>query len=215
MAPSAPVLAESSRQYVEAAKVAHVVAEYLELNGHEARAHVDGRYQVLCAPLAQQAGLGHVGRIGILIHRRYGPCVRLSVVTTNIALPATTGDHSYMEGFCAICKKCADNCPSRSIPHGEKPVSRGFAHWSVDQESCYAFWRRTGTDCSVCIASCPFTKPDSPVHRLVRAYVTRNPVNRRIALLGDDLFYGRRLRLRSSNPKLEDLAHLWKISRDS
>ncbi len=211
MAPSAPVLAESSRQYVEAAKIAHVVAEYLELNGHEARAHVDGRYRVLCAPLAQDAGLGHVGRIGILMHRRYGPCVRLAVVTTRAELPVTTQDHSYMESFCEICKKCSDNCPSRSIPGGDKPVSRGFAHWSVDQESCYAFWRRTGTDCSVCIAACPFTKPDSAVHRLVRAYIRRNRLNQRLALLGDDLLYGRKLRLRPSNPGPGELARRWKI----
>ncbi|NOZ93576.1 MAG: 4Fe-4S dicluster domain-containing protein [Acidobacteria bacterium] len=211
MAPSAPVLAESSRQYVEAAKIAHVVAEYLALAGHEARAHVDGRYQVLCAPLAQDAGLGHVGRIGILMHRRYGPCVRLSVVTTTAELPLTTGDHRYMEDFCRICGKCADNCPSRSIAHGGPPVSRGFAHWSVDQESCYAFWRRTGTDCSVCIASCPFTKPDSAIHRLIRAAIRRNPLNRRLALLGDDLFYGRKLRLRPENPDLDELASRWKI----
>jgi len=211
MAPSAPVLAESSRQYVEAAKIAHVVAEYLALAGHEARAHVDGRYRVLCAPLAEDAGLGHVGRIGILMHRRYGPCVRLSVVTTTAELPLTRGDHSYMEDFCRICKKCADNCPSRSIPRGDPPVSRGFAHWSVDQESCYAFWRRTGTDCSVCIASCPFTKPDSAIHRLIRAYIRRNPVNRRLALLGDDLFYGRKLRLRPENPGLHELARRWRI----
>jgi len=211
MAPSAPVLAESSRQYVEAAKIAHLVAEYLELNGHEARAHVDGRYQVLCAPLAEDAGLGHVGRIGILMHRRYGPCVRLSVVTTTARLPVTRGDHSYMESFCRICRKCAENCPTRSLPHGERPVSRGFAHWSVDQESCYAFWRRTGTDCSVCIASCPFTKPDTRIHRLVRAYIRRNPLNRRLALLGDDLFYGRRLKLRPSNPSSMELARRWKI----
>jgi len=209
MAPSAPVLAESSRQYVEAAKIAHMVAEYLELKGYEARAHVDGHYQVLCAPLAQSAGLGHVGRIGILMHRRYGPCVRLSVVTTNAPLPVSTGEHSYMESFCQICKKCADNCPSRSISRNGRPVSRGFAHWSVDQESCYAFWRRTGTDCSVCIASCPFTKPDTLIHRLVRAYIRRNVLNQRLALLGDDLLYGRQLKLRPANPDLDELASRW------
>ncbi len=211
MAPAAPVLAESSRQYVEAAKIAHLVAELLALNGYEARAHVDARYRVLCAPLAEDAGLGHVGRIGIFMHRRYGPCVRLSIVTTNAELPETPGDFAYMEHFCRICKKCADNCPSRAIPRDEKPVRRGFPHWSIDQEKCYSFWRRIGTDCSICIASCPFTKPDSLVHRLVRLYIRRNLLNQRIALLGDDLFYGRRTKRRSANPTLEELARCWKL----
>ncbi len=209
MAPAAPVLAESSRQYVEAAKIAHLVAELLALNGYEARAHVDARYRVLCVPLAHDAGLGRVGRLGIFMHHRYGPCVRLSVVTTNAELPPTSGNHAYMEHFCRICKKCADNCPSRSIPHGDKPASRGFPHWSIDQESCYSFWRRIGTDCSICIASCPFTKPDALIHRLVRTYIRRNRINQRLALLGDDLFYGRHLKVRAHNPTLKEVARRW------
>jgi len=202
-APAVPVLLESSRQYVESAKIAHLVAEYLALAGHDATAHVDGHYEVICAALAQAAGLGHVGRMGILMHRRLGPAVRLAVVTTDAELPPTTGDHTHMERFCEICMKCARACPARAIPGGGRPVSRGFAHWSVDQERCYAFWRRIGTDCAVCIRACPFTKPDTAVHRLVRWYVTRNPVAQRIALLADDLFYGRRPRLPAANPPLE------------
>jgi hypothetical protein len=40
---------------------------------------------------------------------------------------------------------------------------------------------------------CPYTKPDTFVHRLVRFYISRNPFNQRLALFLDDLFYGRRL----------------------
>ncbi len=204
-APTLPVLLESSRQYVTGAVIAHVIAEYLTSHGYQATAHVDGNYEVVCAPLAQDAGLGHVGRMGIFMHHRLGPCVRLSVVTTDLELPATEGDHRHMEAFCEICRKCAEACPSRSIPAGERPVSRGFPHWSIDQESCYTFWRRIGTDCAVCIRSCPFTKPDTALHRVVRWFVRRNPMNRRLALWADDLFYGRRPRLDPENPSFEEL----------
>jgi len=194
-APAAPVMVESSRQYVEAARIAWVIAEYIRQLGWDARAHVDANYEVICPPLAQAAGLGHVGRMGIFMHRVHGPCVRLAVVTTDLALPATRGDHSAMEHFCAICRKCADNCPAGAIERGGPPVSRGFAHWSVVQEKCYGFWRTAGTDCAVCVKVCPYTKPDTAVHRLARWYVSRNPVNQRLALLADDLLYGRRHRL--------------------
>lgn len=194
-APAAPVMVESSRQYVEAARIAWVVAEYIRQLGWDARAHVDANYEVICPPLAEAAGLGHVGRMGILMHRVHGPCVRLAVVTTDLALPPTAGDHAAMEHFCRICRKCADNCPSGAVARGEMPVSRGFAHWSVDQEKCYSFWRTAGTDCAVCVKVCPYTKPDSLVHRLARWYVGRNPVNQRLALWADDLLYGRRRRL--------------------
>jgi len=199
-APSLPVILESSRAYLQCAVVAHLITRYLALRGVEARAHVDAHYEVVCAPLAQEAGLGHVGRMGIFMHRRLGPSVRLAVVTTNLELPVTSGDHSYMERFCTICRKCARSCPSRAIPAEGRPTSRGFPHWSIDQESCYTFWRRIGTDCAVCIRSCPFAKPDTAIHRLLRWFVARNALAQRLALWGDDLFYGRRLRLPPVNP---------------
>lgn len=204
-APGLPVIMESSRGYVNAAILAHQVAELLCSHGFAAHANVDGNYEVICAPLAQHAGMGWVGRMGIFMHHVHGPCCRIAVVTTNAPLPETDGDHDYMEDFCGVCKKCADNCPSRSISDGECPTSRGFQHWSIDQESCYSFWRKIGTDCAVCIRSCPFSKPDTLIHRLARWYIRRNPVNRWVALQMDDLFYGRRLSISAKNP---DFSHM-------
>lgn len=51
-APALPAILESSRQYVEAAKIANIIAEYVRGFGYQARAHTDGNYQVLCVPLA-------------------------------------------------------------------------------------------------------------------------------------------------------------------
>jgi reductive dehalogenase len=198
-APSVAVLVESSRQYVESAKIAMITAEYLRLLGFEARAHTDGNYETLCVPLAVDAGLGELGRMSLLMHRQYGPCVRLSVVTTDAPLVESEKKKLFIEEFCRICKKCADNCPSRAITAGEEPFSRGFRHWSTDQEKCYGFWKRVGTDCGVCIRACPYTKPDTLFHRLVRFYISRNPLNQRIALFFDDLLYRRLVRISTRN----------------
>ncbi|MCK4766177.1 MAG: 4Fe-4S dicluster domain-containing protein [Candidatus Aminicenantes bacterium] len=193
-APGLPVVLESSRQYVEAAKIANILAEYIRSFGCDARAHTDGNYQVLCVPLAVDSGVGVLGRLGLLLHPVYGPCVRISVVTTDIELLPTPKEKKFspMETFCRICKKCADNCPSRAITHDEEPVSRGVRHWSIAQEQCFSMWKKFGTDCGLCISVCPYTKPDTLVHKLVRFYVSRNPVNQRLALFFDDLLYGRR-----------------------
>lgn len=199
--PSLPVIIESSHQYVEAAKIASIIAEYLRLLGGDARGHTDANYQVLCVPLAQAAGLGELGRIGILVHPVYGPCVRISVVTTDLELvPGSPKKDRRIDHFCRVCRKCADNCPSRSIPGGDEPLSRGCRHWSIDQEKCYSFWRNIGTDCAFCIWVCPYTKPDTLVHRLVRFYISRNALNQRIALFFDDLLYGRKIPLAKGNP---------------
>ncbi len=200
-APGLPVIMESSRQYVESAKIANIIAQYLRDLGYDSRAHTDGNYEVLCVPLAVDAGLGALGRIGIFMHPIHGPCVRLSAVTTELILPQSEprkhrDSINSIQPFCEICKKCADNCPTHSIHNGEEPHSRGFAHWSVNQESCFAYWKHIGTDCGFCIRVCPYTKPDSPIHKLIRFYISRNPMNRRIALFMDDLFYSRLLKNR-------------------
>ncbi|MBN2400248.1 MAG: 4Fe-4S dicluster domain-containing protein [Candidatus Aminicenantes bacterium] len=199
-APTLPVVMESARQYVETAKIASLVAAFIRNLGYRARAHTDGNYQVLCVPLAVEAGLGELGRLGLLIHPVYGPCVRLAVITTELELPATPKRSLHIGTFCRICKKCADNCPTKAITTDEEPASRNFRHWSVIQENCYAFWKQIGTDCAVCIRSCPYTKPDTLLHRLVRFYVSRNPLNQRLALLMDDFFYGRKKKISPLNP---------------
>ena len=201
MAPALPVILESTRQYVESAKIAHLIAEYLRHLGYEARSHTDGNYQILCVPTAVDTGMGELGRMGIFLHHIYGPCVRLAAVTCDADLVPDKGRSWGIGSFCEICKKCADNCPTQSIPSGEKPFSRGFTHWSVNQETCYAYWKRIGTDCGFCIRVCPYTKPNTLLHKLVRFYISRNTVNQRLALLLDDLFYGRRIPLMVNNSR--------------
>lgn len=200
-APTASVIQESAQKYVEAAKISNVLAGFIRRFGYRARAHNDANYDTLCVPLAVESGLGELGRMGIFMHRVHGPCVRIAVVTTDMELTPTprTADPS-MAAFCRICKKCADNCPSGSITHGDEPASRGFRHWSINQEKCFSYWKTIGSDCGMCIAVCPYTKPDTAVHRLVRFYISRNPLNQRIALFMDDLLYGRKRPLPRTNP---------------
>ncbi|MDH4198537.1 MAG: hypothetical protein OEW05_14075, partial [Candidatus Aminicenantes bacterium] len=71
-APHPPAVMESGRQYVEAARVAVPLAAALRRLGFPARAHIDGNYRVIAPLVARDAGLGEVGRMGILITPRLG-----------------------------------------------------------------------------------------------------------------------------------------------
>lgn len=199
-APDGSVTTESSFQYFEAAKIAMVVARYINLLGYEARAHVDGNYRVLCVPVAVDAGLGELGRLGLLITPKFGSRVRLSVVTTNLPLIQDRPVVFGVQDFCSLCKKCAVNCPSGAIESGDKNLYNGVEKWQSDQDSCYRFWRTQGTDCSICIKVCPYSHPNTPVHDLIRWTIRRNSLARRMALLGDDFFYGHRPKTRFPLP---------------
>ena len=74
-APGIAVTIESSRYYVEAAKIGLVVAEYLRYLGYEARTHMDVNYQLIMPAVAVDAGLGELGRLNLLITRTDGPRV--------------------------------------------------------------------------------------------------------------------------------------------
>ncbi len=191
-APRVQIGAESSKQYLEAAKIGLSLAHYLRVLGWDARAHIDGNYLVVAPPLAAEAGLGEVSRMGILVTEDYGPRVRLGVVTTDMPLEPDGPVDLGIEDFCRVCMKCADNCPSGAIPRDEMRLDRGILKWTIDQERCYRFWRENGTDCAICMSSCPYSKPNTPVHRPVRLLVRRSSLARRLALAADDWLYGRR-----------------------
>jgi ferredoxin len=195
MAPAAPVVAESARQYVESAKIAIQLAALIRSLGYPARAHIDGNYRVIAPLVALDAGLGEIGRMGILMTPRLGPRVRLGVVTTNLPLiPDQRGDDLSVIDFCTICKKCAENCPTHSIPFGDREPIDGGLRWAIDPDSCFRFWNAVGTDCGRCMTVCPYSHPDSPAHNLVRWAIRSSGAARRGALWLDDLFYGRRPR---------------------
>jgi len=191
-APHHATSTETAYKYFKVAQVATVVARYINLLGYEARAHVDGNYRVLCVPIAVDAGLGELGRSGLLITPEFGPRVRISIVTTNMPMTEDDPVHFGVQNFCDFCKKCATNCPSAAIQSHSKSVINGVEKWQSIQESCYKYWRIQGSDCSVCIHVCPYSHPRSFMHNAVRWAIRRNALTRRIALFCDDLFYGRR-----------------------
>jgi reductive dehalogenase len=185
-APASPTLMESARQYLNAGSIAVQIAAAIRNLGYRARAHIDANYQVICPLVARDAGLGEIGRMGLLMTPRHGPRVRIGVVTTDLPLAASAAEPDpSIEEFCRICEKCAKVCPSQAIPFGD----RG-GRWKIDSEACFTYWCESGTDCGRCVITCPYAHPDTGVHRLVRTAIRRSPLLRRLATPLDDLAYG-------------------------
>ena len=192
-APEAPVVAESARQYVESARIAIQLASVIRDHGWPARAHTDGNYRVIAPLVARAAGLGEIGRMGLLMTPRLGPRVRIGVVTTNLPLVSSSpGDDLTVLDFCAICRKCATNCPVGAISHDDRtPIDRGL-RWAIDSETCYRYWNVIGTDCATCMKVCPYSHPDNLMHNLVRKAIRVSPGTRSLMLWMDDVVYGRK-----------------------
>lgn len=179
---TAPSLVEEGATmegYSRMSKTAFQLSVFLKRLGYQSVPTTNDT--ALSVPYAIAAGLGELSRIGILVTYKYGPRVRIAKVFTDFDFveydkPKTFG---VLE-FCKRCKRCADACPSKSIPFDDEPTWKpthknahfetsnpGVKKWYLDGVSCFEYWTKNHGDCGSCIASCPYNKPDFWHHRLV------------------------------------------------
>ena len=186
-APDIPEALGAVKGYVDAAVIGMVLSYYIRSLGYNARNHMDGNYLLIAPLVAEAAGLGEIGRHGLLITKEFGPRVRLGVVTTDLPLLADTKKPFGIPDFCRLCNRCAQSCPGKAIPHGEQQEIEGEMRWKISDTACYQRWRMLGTDCGICVASCPFsneldqnaleTMADSPevMRRILRDFNKKYP----------------------------------------
>lgn len=166
--------AATGNGYSRMAITASTLAEFIRNLGY--RAIPAGNGFGLSIPIAIDAGLGELGRLGLIVTPKYGPRVRLAKVLTDMPLVPDTPISFGVTEFCEKCMLCADECPSGAITGGERTwegTSRsnnaGTLKWYVEGVKCYDF---NGFSCSNCKRCCPFNKPNNSwLHRVVRSVI--------------------------------------------
>ncbi|MBN1102429.1 MAG: reductive dehalogenase [Deltaproteobacteria bacterium] len=188
--PHTPTMMESMGNYAKGAYISTQVAGFIANLGYSAAANHLRHYDGLMVPWAVDAGLGELGRLGYLITKELGPRVRLSAVTTDLPLVPDKPVDIGVEDFCEICRKCSACCPSGSIPVEGQTVVNGTLRWKLNEETCFEYWGKVGTDCNVCMRVCPWSHARTFPHRIIVALITRNRLARRVFSVMDDIFYG-------------------------
>lgn len=119
-------------------------------------------------PLAIDAGLGELGRLGQLITPEWGPHVRIDKVLTNLPLKPDTPITFGVTEYCTECGICAEECPSGAIcpdkersfdppPSAGRCGNPGALKWYMDGKKCSRWWQESGAPCSNCMNVCPYT----------------------------------------------------------
>lgn len=186
--------------YSMQAVVANQLAAFIRGLGYKALP--SGNDTALSIPLAIAAGLGELGRMGLLITEPYGPRVRLAKVFTDMPLAHDRPREFGVRQFCRTCMKCADHCPSRAIsydgPTTEGPTEANFSgirKWYINADKCFLFWVKNWMDCNNCVMTCPFNKPPGRLHDFVRWTVRKAPwLNRALVWMDNWMGYGKPLR---------------------
>ncbi len=188
--------AATGHAYSRMAEVSGRLAEFIRDLGYGAIPM--GNDTALSVPLAIDAGLGEMSRMGLLITPKFGPRVRIAKVFTNLQLATDTPIRFGAQEFCVACKKCAHACPSGSITDGPMTWkgeqinnNDGVLKWYSNLEECHAFWQSNGVDCTNCISVCPFNKPTGWLHDVTRGLIgaTSDTINSLLVNL-DDAGYG-------------------------
>lgn len=191
-APEYPTYLATASAYALGAVASVRLARHIARSlGRSARAHHVYNYGVITVPVAVDCGLGELSRAGFLMTRELGLGVRIGVVTTDLPLVHDAPVDIGVQSFCERCEICADYCPSSAIPRGEKTEYNGIRKWKLDEESCYRYWHVVSTDCAICMSSCPWTKPDTWLHRALTRVAMLGGPHQRAMVAAEKLFYGR------------------------
>ena len=197
--PSALSGTTTGEGYAQCLNTSNALAQFITNLGYEAVASMNDT--ALNIPLAIKAGLGEYGRHGLLITPDFGPNVRLAKVFTDIPLTVDEPISFGVKEFCQECRKCADNCPVKAIPHGEpqsEPPNisslRGIKKWTVNAEKCFKFWVGMNTDCAICIRVCPYNKDFTKWWHRLGIKLAGTPLRRFMLWLDNFLRYGDRVK---------------------
>jgi epoxyqueuosine reductase len=146
-------------QYARGTRASFALANWIRSRGYRARAYPGPMADaLLLIPPAIASGLGELGKHGSMINRRFGSGVRLAGVTTDMPLVATAPDRFGADEFCMTCQICTRECPPDAIAE-DKQMVRGVERWYVDFDKCIPYFAESAA-CGICIAVCPWTRPD-------------------------------------------------------
>jgi reductive dehalogenase len=186
--------------------IATQLTDFIRSLGYDAmyRETLGWNPEILMVPLAIDAGIGEFSRKGRVLSPEFGTNMRLKAVTTDLPLevdkPISFGVHE----FCMVCENCASYCPAEANPFGpptDPPASihnnPGFRKWYVNAERCLTFWalnKKKWLSCGGrCIAVCPWNKPLTPLHNVVRwAAINGSTGLKRLLVRSDKVLYRQR-----------------------
>ena len=166
----------STLAYARMAPTLWMVAEFIRGLGYNAIPAANDT--ALSIPLAVDAGLGQLGRHGLLINPKVGARCRISKIFTDLPLEPAGAVDSGITEFCNACLKCVPKCGTKAITTGGRSLepldesnSAGVLSWKVDAKKCMTFQNRVGSTCSTCVRRCAWTKPPNRMYAIPRFFI--------------------------------------------
>ena len=144
--------AEVHRVYHALDDIGVRLAHQIAARGYSARMQPN-EGDVPLPAMAQQAGIGELGKHGSMISPELGSSFRLGAVTTDIPLQADGPQDYGIDEVCMKCGVCTRFCPGDAIKPDKKEVN-GVFRWHVDTPACEPYFHKL-YGCKICLMVCP------------------------------------------------------------
>lgn len=137
--------------YRDFGNLTYKISDYLRLRGFETLVAHPHDETIDFLHLAQKAGMGAIGKSGLLISPNSGPNQKISAILVNmINLPKSEDTyHEWIPDYCNYCNSCVYKCPYNALILDKKIGTVNFA-----KELCVGCTE----GCTECIRACPFYK---------------------------------------------------------
>jgi len=136
-----------------------IIPELLDISGgsFHYRIFTDSA-PILERDIAQDAGLGWIGKNGCLISPRYGSFFFLAEMFCDLDLQPTPG---FNAGYCGSCRRCIEACPTGCIQENHTmDAGRCISYLTIENKGCIPPSLRDAVGskvfgCDICQQVCP------------------------------------------------------------
>ncbi len=137
--------------YRDFGNLTYNISDYLRLRGYETMVAHPGEETIDFSYLAQNAGMGYIGKSGLLISPNNGPNQKIAAILVNIKnLPEKHNNpYKWISDYCNYCHSCVKACPQDSLILDEETNAV-----TLIEELCIGCTE----GCTECIKACPFYK---------------------------------------------------------
>lgn len=137
--------------YTKLGNITYALSDFMRANGFATQAAHPYGSMVGFSQLAEKAGLGGIGKSGLLISPELGPRQKISAIFNSIEnLPLNDDKHSWILDYCEKCGKCIKACPEKALVETE--TCCGGKTIELVQKRCIG----CSQGCTYCIEDCPF-----------------------------------------------------------
>ncbi|MDL2246216.1 epoxyqueuosine reductase [Methanobrevibacter sp. OttesenSCG-928-K11] len=140
----------NDKLYKKFGKATYLISDELRKLGYETQVGHPREELTDFSTLGQDAGLGYIGKSGLLITPELASRVKVSAILTSIEnLPFNEfNEYEWIREYCKRCSKCIKACPELALLEKEDKSDKAY----LIEERCIG----CSDGCTYCIESCPF-----------------------------------------------------------